>query len=131
MKSNDSQVLDLIPVPIVVLKANLPLCTLIRFNDRYMKVVDKTFEELIGKNLFELYPDVNGNMKYLLPTIEKTITTKQSQIAPTLRYDINEKETYWSLEYVPLITDGVVTSLIQYTQDITALVKMGVPVQIK
>lgn len=127
MKSNDSQIIDCLPIPIIVLKANAPLYTIIRINDRYAETVNKTAEELLGHSLFEIFPDVNNNLQDILRVVEKAIKTKTTQIAPRLRYDINGEERYWSLEYVPLVNDGIVTSLIQYTQDITLLIKLGMP----
>ena len=127
MKSNDSQIVDCLPIPIIVLKANAPLYTIIRINDMYEKTVNKTSEELLGHCLFEVFPDVNNNLQEIIFTVEKAIKTKTNQIAPRLRYDINGEERYWSLEYVPLLKDGIVTSLIQYTQDITMLIKLGMP----
>ena len=125
MKSNDSQIIDCLPIPIIVLKANAPLYTIIRINDMYEKTVNKTAEELLGHCLFEVFPDVNNNLQEILLIVEKAIKTQTSQVAPRLRYDINGQERYWSLEYVPLVKDGIVTSLIQYTQDITMLIKLG------
>ena len=127
MKSNDSQIIDCLPIPIIILDANPPLYKIIRINDMYAEMVNKTSEELIGHSLFEIFPDVNNNLQEIILTVEKAIKTKTNQIAPRLRYDINGEEKYWSLEYVPLVKEGVVTSLIQYTQDITMLIKLGMP----
>ena len=127
MKSNDSQIVDCLPIPIIILSAIAPLYKIIRINDMYAATVNKTSEELLGHSLFEIFPDVNDNLKDIIATVEKAIKTKTNQIAPRLRYDINGEEKYWSLEYVPLTKDGIVTSLIQYTQDITMLIKLGMP----
>ena len=127
MKSNDSQIIDCLPIPIIILEATPPSYRIIRVNDMYTKIVNKTEGELLGNSLFEVFPDVNNNLQEIISTVEKAIKTKINQIAPRLRYDINGEEKYWSLEYVPLIKDGVVTSLIQYTQDITVLIKLGMP----
>lgn len=127
MRSNDSQIVDCLPIPIIILDATPPLYKIIRVNDMYVKMVNKTLEELIGNSLFDVFPDVNNNLQELISTLEKAIKTQTNQLAPRLRYDINEEERYWSLEYVPLIKDGIVTSLIQYTQDITLLIKLGMP----
>ena len=127
MKSNDSQIIDCLPIPIIILDANPPSYKIIRINDMYAEMVNKTSEELIGHSLFEIFPDVNNNLQEIILTVEKAIKTKINQIAPRLRYDINGEEKYWSLEYVPLVKEGVVTSLIQYTQDITMLIKLGMP----
>ena len=127
MKSNDSQIIDCLPIPIIILEATPPSYRIIRVNDMYTKIVNKSEGELLGNSLFEVFPDVNNNLQEIILTVEKAIKTKTNQIAPRLRYDINGEEKYWSLEYVPLIKDGVVTSLIQYTQDITVLIKLGMP----
>ena len=126
---NDSQIVDCLPLPIVVLKANAPLYTIIRVNSRYLEITNKTAEDLLGKSLFDVFPNVNGNLSDIINIAEKAIKTKKIQLAPVLRYDINGEERYWSLEYVPLITDGIVTSIIQYTQDITPLIKLGMPIK--
>ena len=127
MKSNDSQIIDCLPIPIIILEATPPSYRIIRVNDMYTKIVNKSEGELLGNSLFEVFPDVNNNLQEIILTVEKAIKTKINQIAPRLRYDINGEEKYWSLEYVPLVKDGVVTSLIQYTQDITVLIKLGMP----
>ena len=127
MKSNDSQIVDCLPLPIMVVKANTPIFTIIRVNTRYIETVNKTAEELVGKSLFEVYPNINHNLDNLIEIAEKVIRTKTTQLAPVLKYDLNGEERYWSLEYVPLVKDGVVESIIQYTQDITPLIKLGMP----
>ena len=127
MKSNDSQIVDCLPIPIIILEATPPSYRIIRVNDMYTKIVNKSEGELLGNSLFEVFPDVNNNLQEIILTVEKAIKTKINQIAPRLRYDINGEEKYWSLEYVPLVKDGIVTSLIQYTQDITVLIKLGMP----
>lgn len=127
MKSNDSQIIDCLPVPIIVLSAIAPSYSIIRVNDMYLKTVHKTEKELLGHSLFEVFPDVNNNLKDIIATVQKAIKTQTNQIAPRLRYDLDGVERYWSLEYVPLVRDGVVISLIQYTQDITILIKLGMP----
>ena len=127
MKSNDSQIIDCLPIPIIILEATPPSYRIIRVNDMYTKIVNKSEGELLGNSLFEVFPDVNNNLQEIILTVEKAIKTQTNQIAPRLRYDINGEEKYWSLEYVPLVKDGVVTSLIQYTQDITVLIKLGMP----
>ena len=127
MKSNDSQIIDYLPFPVIVLRADAPLYTIIRINKRYEETVNKTAEELLGNSLFDVFPDVNNNLQDIIRVVEKAIKTQTNQVAPRLRYDINGEERYWSLEYVPLIKNGVVTSLIQYTQDITSLIKLGMP----
>ena len=127
MKSNDSQIIDCLPIPIIILSAVAPSYTIIRVNDMYAKIVNKTPEELLGNSLFEIFPDVNNNLQEIILVVEKAIKTKINQLAPRLRYDINGEEKYWSLEYVPLVKDGIVISLIQYTQDITMLIKLGMP----
>ena len=125
MKLNDSQIVDCLPIPIIVLDVTPPLYKIIRVNDMYLEIVNKTEKDLLGHSLFEIFPDVNNNLQDILNTVEKAIKTKTNQIAPRLRYDINGEEKYWSLEYVPLVKDGIVISLIQYTQDITMLIKLG------
>lgn len=127
MKSNDSQIIDCLPVPIIVLSAIAPSYSIIRVNDMYLKTVHKTEKELLGHSLFEVFPDVNNNLKDIIATVQKAIKTQTNQIAPRLRYDLDGVERYWSLEYVPLVRDGIVISLIQYTQDITILIKLGMP----
>ena len=127
MKSNDSQIVDCLPLPIMVVKANTPIFTITRVNTRYIETVNKTAEELVGKSLFEVYPNINHNLDNLIEIAEKVIRTKTTQLAPVLKYDLNGEERYWSLEYVPLVKDGVVESIIQYTQDITPLIKLGMP----
>lgn len=127
MKSNDSQIIDCLPVPIIILSSEGPLYKIIRVNDIYTKMVNKKEEELLGHCLFEIFPDVNNNLPAILLVIQKAIKTQTNQIAPRLRYDLDGIERYWSLEYVPLVKDGIVISLIQYTQDITVLIKLGMP----
>lgn len=116
----------------VIIKANPPYFTLVEASDRHLKNVKKTREEFVGKDLFEVFPDISGNLSQIKDAIIRTIQNRISSRPPIIRYDIpingsgEFEERYWSLEYSPIFNSNEeVVYILQSSTDITELVKKG------
>ena len=102
--------------------------TIVNQSNFHASVVKKSINELIGKTLFECYPSTDENQKIVLSQLNEVLQTKQTVKTKGIqRYDVNNMEKYWSLEYVPVLdsNDEDVEFIILASIDVTNLVKNG------
>jgi PAS domain S-box-containing protein len=123
-----------LPEAFVVLKNNPPHFMIIGASDGYLKVTDRKREDILGKNLFEAFPDNSVRAQKtgrgeLFDVLEKCGKTGQSVKTGVIRYDIaNEKGEYtiryWQAIHHPITDDkGEVIAIIQNTEDISEMVE--------
>lgn len=119
-----------LPECYVVIKNDPPNFMMIAASDGYLNVTGKTHDELLGKGLFEVFPDTSVRAQKtgtgeLYEMIEKCIKTKRSVHTGVIRYDIPNSKgefdiRYWQAVHHPIIDDkGQVVAVIQNTEDIT------------
>lgn len=126
------QLFKAFPLPSVLLKVDAPKFTIIAVNSALLAVSQKSSEsELLGKGLFEVFPDnpndANANgVNNLSTSLVKTITTGTIQEMPRQKYDIPVPNTtkfetrYWQAKNTPLFNEsGLVEYIIHTTEDIT------------
>ena len=116
------------------LVAIAPDYTVLEATDKYLAVVLRTREELIGKNLLEAFPDspnnVNSKNESLLrQSIDKTFREKKANYFEVMRYDIARPEAdgggfetrYWEASHTPVLDQsGNVKYIIRRTANVTA-----------
>ena len=116
------------------LVAIAPDYTVLEATDKYLAVVLRTREELIGKNLLEAFPDspnnVNSKNESLLrQSIDKTFRGKKANYFEVMRYDIARPEAdgggfetrYWEASHTPVLDQsGNVKYIIRRTANVTA-----------
>ena len=123
-----------LPESLVVLKNDPPNFMMIAASDGYLEVTGKSREELLGKGLFEVFPDTSARARKtgkgdLQEMIEKCIKTGRSVHTGVIRYDIpNEKGEfdirYWQAVHHPISDDkGNIIAVVQNTEDITETVE--------
>ncbi|HET8614674.1 MAG TPA: SpoIIE family protein phosphatase [Actinomycetales bacterium] len=105
-------------------------------NDAYVEATGRSREELIGRNLFDVFPGNPGdalgdNVEVLRESIERTVRTGRPDPMPLLRYDIQDPQTgsyserFWSAIHIPVKSQGRVRWVMQRTADITDVVMAG------
>ena len=99
-------------------------------NLAYEAVVGRSSVELIGRNLFDLFPDEGDSGKRLHASLVQVLATGEPDTIAYLRYDIPRPERdggglqtrYWSAVHIPLLDEsGSVAYVVQNTVDVTEL----------
>ncbi|WP_143960963.1 PAS domain S-box protein [Litoribacter populi] len=117
-------------VPTAIFDVDAPTFTILDVNKAYTEVVKSTFDKIVGKSVFEAFPDLgegeNHGSSDLLNALQETIASKETFKMPVLKYDvINQKtghreEKYWELSSSPMIDDsGNVNNILIQINDIT------------
>jgi PAS domain S-box-containing protein len=119
-----------LPQAYIAFQADDPTFTIIAENKAHAELSNVTDKEILGKPLFEVYPDVSEKYKKtgvsdLAESFRKVIKTRKPDTMPTLRYDIPRtdgsfEERFWRVTHYPIFdTKGKVVAVFQATEDIT------------
>jgi PAS domain S-box-containing protein len=98
--------------------------------DDYLEVTMRAREELIGKNMFEAFPDNPGsndsnNSALLKKSLDFVIKNKEIHFLDTLRYDIPKPDgtfdyRFWEASHTPVFDENnKLLFIIQKTSDVT------------
>ena len=102
-------------------------------NLAYSAVTERRREELVGRNLFELFPNPGESGRRLLASFEKVRDTGQPDSIPLIAYPIPLPVTrgggfemrYWSAVHTPLLDGaGRTRFIVQNTVDVTELQRL-------
>jgi diguanylate cyclase (GGDEF)-like protein/PAS domain S-box-containing protein len=120
------------PAPCVVLTPDFVICEV---NEAYLRATNRTREELLGRHLFEAFPDNPAvsdaiGVRNLRASLERTRDTGRPDAMSLLRYDIPTpsvdgdgggfEERYWSPINTPVLApDGSTALIIHYVEDVT------------
>ncbi|MDR9418920.1 PAS domain S-box protein [Gracilimonas sp.] len=118
------------PTPTSIVKANQPHFTFINVNDAYVEMTQSSESELIGKSLFEAFPENPEEEKptgveRLRNSFIKVINTKSEDEMYGIRYDIilddgKYKQLYWKIVNTPVLDEkGEVEFIINSATNIT------------
>lgn len=128
-------VFDSLPSSYLIIQNDDPRFTMRYANKTHLKNLNMSLDDIKNKGIFEVFPDVNGNLEKVKACLEAVAATAEPCKPERVRYDVpilgtNQFETrYWNLEYNPVLDkDGKVVQIVQYSLDITALVRMGLSV---
>ncbi|HEX8377543.1 MAG TPA: PAS domain-containing protein [Pedobacter sp.] len=112
----------------MILKVHAPCYTILAVNDKYLEFTYKTREELLERNLFDIFPgtaDVNDPLS-VISSFTRVILNKVTDIQPHFAYNLvspltGQQETrYWRNVNEPIFNEnGEVAYLIHTTTDIT------------
>ena len=118
-----------LPEKYVVFEAKSPDFTILAASSEYQKVTDKNLDELIGKKLFDVFPDTSTRALKtgkgdLQTSLETVIDTLQPDSTGVIRYDLADENgdlrvRYWQATHYPIIEDGVCRAIVQSTADVT------------
>jgi len=122
------------PIPTLVLLPDTPKFTIIEVNDIYLETTCSERSDLVGKGIFEAFPDNDYDPWFdgstnLSASLNKVISSKKTHKMATQKYDIpirgtSEFETkYWDPENIPLLDDkGKLDMIIHTAIDVTEIV---------
>ncbi len=128
-------IFDAVPGLYLVLE---PDFTIVEASDAYLKATNTIREKIVGKPLFEVFPDnpddphANG-VKHLTASLNKVLTHKAPSVMPVQKYDIPQpaskgsgfEERYWSPLNSPVMGEhGTVDFIIHCVVDVTKFVKL-------
>ena len=122
----------------LILKPNTPTYTIEYSSDAYNKQTMTKRDEIIGKGLFEVFPDnpkdknANGESNLTISLL-RVVETRKQDILPVQRYDIRRPESmgggfeerYWTPINTPVLDEeGKVIYIIHQAEDVTERVKL-------
>ena len=118
----------------VLIKANAPHFTILAVSDRFVEISLKSRDELLGQNLFDVFPDNAkdpSGKESALNAITEVMRTKKKVDLPIYKYDIYSSETdrmepfYWSNSNQPVFNAaGEVGYIVNTTSNVTAQVTL-------
>ena len=119
------------PTPLLVMAPDARRFVITRVNDAYLAATMTTRADLIGRDVFELYPEhVPHPSGYgvinLRESLERVMSTRSHDEVPDLKYDIVGpgnivEERWWRLANSPVLNEqGEVDEIIHTASDITA-----------
>lgn len=110
------------PVGIAILRGNN-----FRFeltNNAYLQFIDKPATEVVGRDLFDVLPDVKPVVEPLLTSV---MTTGKLFHANDLEVTINRygkrEKVYFNFIYQPLFENGTVTGIVVVASEVTSMVE--------
>lgn len=115
---------QVMPSPYMVLDADL---NYVAANDAYLAVTERTREELVGRHIFENFPNDDEGGDLLRASLARVFDTRRPD-AIDIPYAIPRAEArgggfemrYWSLVHTPLLDEaGEVAFIAQSTLDVT------------
>jgi PAS domain-containing protein len=104
-------------------------------NSVHAKATLSTAKSVVGKGLFEVFPDnpndsnTNG-VSAVRQSLLKVMKTRQQDAMPIIRYDVRPdsgdfQERYWAITNTPILgEDGFVRWIINRAEDVTKLVQL-------
>src|SRR2546427_2556607 len=136
MKAPDFQVLfESAPGLYLVLT---PALTIVAVSDAYLKATMTKREEILGRGLFEVFPDnpddpAATRVRNLRASLDRVLTHRVPDTMAVQKYDIRRPESeeggfeerYWSPVNSPVLgADGKVTYIIHRVEDVTEFVPL-------
>jgi PAS domain S-box-containing protein len=129
---------DALPGLYLVLLPNDPSYTIVVANKAYAQATLTNQDEIVGRGLFELFPDNPGDprasgVQNLLASLRSVLATKARHTMPAQKFDIRRpkergaefEERYWSPINSPMVgDDGEVRYIIHRVEDITELARL-------
>lgn len=118
------------PTAMALLTADL---VIVDANDEFISSCGRPLEELVGRNIFELFPkmppDPGGNPKWTV--LEAALTSGKREVDELSRYDIEDpdqpgvfEERYWTAVVTPLRgASGEIEMLELSGREVTAIIE--------
>lgn len=119
-----------LPSPYMILDRDLRF---VDANDAYCAVTERRLDELIGRDVFELFPNPDHSGVLLRESFERVLATGRPDSIPLLPYPIQLPVSlgggfemrYWSCAHTPLLdADGRTAFIVQNTVDVTELQRL-------
>ncbi|MFZ5718673.1 MAG: sensor histidine kinase [Pseudomonadota bacterium] len=119
-----------LPSPYMILDRDF---TYVEVNDAYCAVLERRREDLIGRNLFDAFPEPGESGRRLRASFERVLETGRPDTIALIPYPIERPASrgggfemrYWSAAHVPLLgPDGRTAFIVQNTVDVTELQRL-------
>lgn len=107
--------------------------TIVATNDAHLKATLTTREDVLGRNLFDVFPDnpdaEGDSSRSLRASLMRALKTGKPDQMPILRYDVADGagfvERYWDVVNIPIAgPDGLVRWILNSAEDATELMKL-------
>lgn len=118
------ELFQVLPSPYMVIDTEL---TYVAVNDAYLEAVDRSAADLVGRKLFEEFPNDGESGERLRDSLMRVIETGKSDTLSHIHYAIPRKDgsledRYWTAVHFPLFNEaGYVEYVVQNTVDVTEL----------
>ena len=113
------------PVPVMVLDRNLAY---VAANDAYLRMVSKTKDDLIGRYVFDVFPEEPDRVKTMVDIFQKVFDGERpvfKEIPFTIEVDGKQTEHWWTASHAPVAgPDGAAKYLVQYSENVTEQVQL-------
>ena len=131
IKNTYLSIFKAIPLPAILIRANAPDFTVEDCNDAYTEMSGKSVKELVGNNLFELFPNnpedpISNSVEELTKLFNEVIETGRENSKNIQRYDIEVgnsgifEERYYNQKHTPVFNEnGKVEYILQVVEEVT------------
>ena len=116
-------IFDSVPTPLMIMSSDLKI---VDMNQGYLQAVDRTRDNLVGRDLFDAFPAEGRLAQTLRQSLKRVLETGTPDYIPVLEYPIPLPDEsaiqlrYWSASHAPIVDKhGKVAFIIQHTQDVT------------
>ena len=128
--------LEAFPGNHILLLPDAPTFTIVGVTDSFLKTSYRTRDQIVGKPLFDIFPDTNANqeaagLQNLRASLNYVVDNKASHEMADQRYDIINPETggtevkVWTASNKPVLgAEGAIQCIIHTTEDITEKVRL-------
>ena len=125
---------ETVPGRVIILSPDDPRFTVVAVSDAYLRTVHKSREEMVGRGLFEIFPDGpdanhTRTINNLRASFREVLATGKADVLPLAQqYDLPEpsssgqafSERHWILVSVPVLNpDGSVRFISHQVEDVT------------
>lgn len=120
------------PQTCLVLYPDAPLYTVAFANDKYLQAVNRVADDIIGKGIFEAFPDTQGDIHKAYDikiSLQQVLKTKSAHKSTLFRYNLPDVESnttephFWISETYPLLNDcGRVEFIVRSPRDVTQFI---------
>lgn len=118
---------EVLPSPYMVLDPDLRY---VEVNQAYLDTLERDRDDLLGQNLFEVFPDGGESERLLRASFRRVLDTGRRDSIALIPYAIERPASrgggvemrYWSAVHTPLLNEsGEVAFIVQNTVDVTEL----------
>jgi serine phosphatase RsbU (regulator of sigma subunit) len=127
-----AKVFQALPSPVLLLAPDL---TILAANRAYVQVSGRGLDELVGRFLFDVFPDSPSEeatgARTLRTSLERLLVTGERDTMALQKYDVEVpdrpgvfEERYWSTVNIPVLdADGRVSLIAHRVEEVTALIR--------
>src|SRR5680860_620489 len=123
-------VFHLLPTPSLLILPDAPRFTIVAVNKAYLETMISLEEDLIGKGIFEAFPDnpddlISKGSSNLMNSLEQVISKKESHKIPLQKYNMllpgtsKFKVGYFNVQNIPVKDDNKINYILHSVEDVT------------